>query len=589
MFCITVSLWLFMTVAGLGLVARYGSNVPSWDEWDIVPTMTGVQPITLEWLWSQHNEHRIPVPRLVMLALFRIFGDDFRIGMYLNVLLMAALALGLIYVARRIRGRTALVDIYFPLILLNFSHSVNFLWGWQVEFAVSTALAGGVLLIIAASGRRPTMAALVGVWLLLLLLVGCGAHGVALVPAIACWLGYCGVVRMRSGEPNARRDGSLIVAMGLSAIAMAALYFVGFNRVPYHPSKRNPLRILPASIKFLTAGFGTAVRPLWPLSGHFAVGLLLMGLATLAIVARVRPAERYRATGLLAFLGAMGSLALGLGMGRDAFEPRYIILSVPALCCIFLSFVAFDPLKISKYGTIAMFLSSVLLLWSNTGWGIDYADDLRGHLGEFERDMMAGVPTHRLIHDYKRWLHLHEDLLSDYMPLLRRAGVGSFKLLQDDPLFREIPVPLVPVATSQLKWKDGTAVASGSWPYSSSWPYMVFQLPQEVNASGIRIRFRHSNSRGITPYLALEWKSEDQEDFREDFRKDQSMEYWSTGDRALWVQNSWLRLSDPDVTLTTWVCGKVRQIRIHPDVLPCVFELKELVVLVPDPARRVGR
>src|SRR5271166_2822335 len=120
MSCITVFLWLFMTVAGLGLVARYGSNVPSWDEWDIVPTMTGVQPITLEWLWSQHNEHRIPVPRLVMLALFRIFGDDFRVGMYFNVLSMAALALGLIYVARRIRGRTALVDTFFPLILLNF-------------------------------------------------------------------------------------------------------------------------------------------------------------------------------------------------------------------------------------------------------------------------------------------------------------------------------------------------------------------------------------------------------------------------------------------------------------------------------------
>ena len=189
--------------------------------------------------------------------------------------------------------------------------------------------------------------------------------------------------------------------------------------------------------------------------------------------------------------------------------------------------------------------------------------------------MAAGVPSHRLIHQYKQWLHLHEDLLSDYMPLLRRAGVGTFKLLQDDPPFRERPVSLVPVATSQLKWEDGTTVASGLGSY------MVFQLPEEVDASGIRMKFRHSNGRNIAPYISLYWKSGD--------RKDQSMDYWSTGDRELWLQHTWLRLPDPDVTMTTWVCGKVRQIRIHPDVMPCVFELKELVVLVPDPARRVGR
>ena len=138
-------LWLGMWAADLAYVARFGSNVPSWDDWDMVPTMTGVQPITLEWLWSQHNEHRIPVPRLVMLALFRIFGDDFRVKMYFNVLLMAALALGLMYLARRLRGRTTLVDAFFPLVLLNFSHSVSFLWVACVQFTVSTALAGGVL------------------------------------------------------------------------------------------------------------------------------------------------------------------------------------------------------------------------------------------------------------------------------------------------------------------------------------------------------------------------------------------------------------------------------------------------------------
>ena len=56
------SVWLAMFVAAVAFVAQYASNVPSWDDWDMVPTLTRNQPITWNWLWSQHNEHRVPLP-----------------------------------------------------------------------------------------------------------------------------------------------------------------------------------------------------------------------------------------------------------------------------------------------------------------------------------------------------------------------------------------------------------------------------------------------------------------------------------------------------------------------------------------------
>src|SRR5262249_12135622 len=52
-------IWTVMRLAGLAFVVKFGSNVPSWDEWDMVSTMTGEQPVTASWLWSQHNEHRV--------------------------------------------------------------------------------------------------------------------------------------------------------------------------------------------------------------------------------------------------------------------------------------------------------------------------------------------------------------------------------------------------------------------------------------------------------------------------------------------------------------------------------------------------
>ena len=47
--------------------------------------------MTVSWLWSQHNEHRIPLPRLLMLGIYRL-KPDFRVPMFVNVFLMAVLS-----------------------------------------------------------------------------------------------------------------------------------------------------------------------------------------------------------------------------------------------------------------------------------------------------------------------------------------------------------------------------------------------------------------------------------------------------------------------------------------------------------------
>src|SRR4051794_5713707 len=95
--------WGLMLAAALMFVWRYGSNVPSWDEWDMVPTLTGEQPISATWLWSQHNEHRIPLPRLLFLLLNHVAGPDFRVMMFFNLLAMGVLAFALILAAQRQR------------------------------------------------------------------------------------------------------------------------------------------------------------------------------------------------------------------------------------------------------------------------------------------------------------------------------------------------------------------------------------------------------------------------------------------------------------------------------------------------------
>jgi hypothetical protein len=178
-------IWGAMVISGLFLVYAYGRNVPSWDDWDLVPTMTGHQPVTLRWLWSQHNEHRVPVARLIDLALLRC-TNDFRACMYFNVAVMGLMSAALLMIACRLRGHASYCDAFFPILLLNPAQALNFIWGWQVEFFASTLWAGAALLLIVTNPIL-SVRALLGMLVVILLLAGSGAHGLALVPAIALW------------------------------------------------------------------------------------------------------------------------------------------------------------------------------------------------------------------------------------------------------------------------------------------------------------------------------------------------------------------------------------------------------------------
>ncbi len=564
--------WGLMLAAALGFVVHYGSNVPSWDDWDIVPTLTAEQPITTTWLWSQHNEHRVPLPRLVLLALYKLTVADFRAVMFFNMLLLGSLALTMILVAKEVRGEVSYSDAFFPLLLLHWGQASNFLWAWQFQFIASTILTCIVLLMIVKIGTRyksKTMAIMIGAVLLLLPL--CGANGIALVPALALWLLYFAVLHRHSGEPHGARDSILMFGLAFSALLLVVLYFIGFESVPYHPKSPSVPATLNTAAQFFTIGFGPATRAIWPWSGLGVLSLLLLSAVVLVIVWRYQPRERLRASGLFLFLGAMTSLALGLGLGRDGFETRYVTLAIPLWCCVYYVMTIYSPSKINFAVRTLLLVVASLSLWPNTRLGITYAADLRHHLASFERDMTVGVPGHQLISRYGSYLHIHHDVLLDYMPMLRRAGVGKFPYLKDDPPFKQVSVPLAPTLLNQVRWEASTAYGTGYYPY------LVFDLQEDRYVSGVRLRYSYSNENGTLPYVSIYWKRRDQHDFD----KQQFWKYSPTGDRANWTRGTWLRVADPETTLTVWVCDTLGQLRIHPDFKPGIFKISEITLLVP--------
>ena len=561
-----------MLAAAVLLVAQYASNVPSWDDWDMVPTLTRNQPITWNWLWSQHNEHRVPLPRLIFLGLNWLTVTDMRVTMYFDVLVMAALAAAMMVVAARLRGRPSVTDAFFPLVLLNWGQAANLLWGWQLEFFASVALACVALLSIVRAGATvPVRRAAITVGICALLLPLCGANGLGMVPALAAWPLALALMPEAWTGGSQTRGSRLLVAFGGGALVLTLLYFIGWQPVPYHPKSQSVYHSLKTALQFVTIGLGPAIRDPWPLSGLATIAAVGVSALVLIRVWRDRPAERARAAGLLCFVAALASLALGLGLGRNGFETRYVTLALPIWCALYFAWTLYGARAAGRMQA-ALALASLAALWGNTVFGLGYARELRGQLGAFEQDMAAGIPLHELLHRYGPWLHPHQDMPERYLPMLRRAGVGNYAALREDSSFRVIPLDLHPVETTQLSWHDSTARVVGPRPA------LLFRLPGDRVVTGIRLRYRYRSDDGTLPYIGIRWKPTTQPAFV----PDRFYKYSPTGDRANWERGTWDAIHDSATTLTVWISDTVGEIGITPDFRPAVFRIDELSLLEPE-------
>jgi len=567
------TLWFVMTVSTVVFVRQFGSNVPSWDDWDMVPTMTGNQPITLDWLWSQHNEHRMPLPRIILLLWTYFFGCDFRAGMYLNVVLLSLLAFAMIVCARRLRGRLCFADGIFPIAFLHWGHAANFLWSWQINQELPVIISGAFLLVVIREKRQFNLKSIFLIGICLLSLPLCCANGVAIVPALILWLLYVVFFPGHSQALPAGRHSFLILAFVLTGLLLVALTFVGYQKVPYHPVSPGLWDSLKAGVQLGSLCFGPAAIPIWKLAGLSFICFAILSVFFLFRVLVQQPEERIRAAGLILFLGAYGALTFVLGSGRPftALEARYALFFVPPLCCLYFIWTIYGPIRLQFLIRNSLFVTMGLALSPNMRAGLEYGNNLRSKLQSFECAIETGHPAYWLINRYGNYLHPHQDILTDYLPMLRQANVGIYRHLRDEPVFHKVSLPLVPPALNDLTWKEGIARATGSYPF------LVFSLPENRYVCGIRLHYSYPNNEDHLSYVSIYWKKGDQKEFT----TEQFSKYSPTGDRANWERGTWCRLAESERTLTVWICDTVKEIRIHPDFQPCECKISEIVLLEP--------
>jgi hypothetical protein len=569
--------WALMMLGNIHFAVTNCSFMPFSDDWWMVPAVTGDQPITVEWLWLDEGEHRIPLPKLLVAALYKLSGGDYRVGPMANVLSLGMLAFAMMWGARRLRGWTRYTDALFPLALMTLNSERVFI-GLGVSFIPSTILACLVLLIIAGRGTQPSggMSVLTGILVLGLALMG--PQGLALVPALALWLVYLGILHWRSSGRWGKWISVVVWGLTATALLLVPLYFVGLHRIKQSPPSPSYWATFRTSLEFLSFSFGWAASNFWTGSDEsippvFGVGVLVLSLlsaALLVVVWRKQPQERPRALGLLLFLGAMAALAWAMGSARAGrgpgagYQGRYVILATPVLCCLYFVWECYGPPRSRRLIQIGLVTALCLLFSLNVRTTLQFAKEHREQMGAAERDVLAGMTPRAVtmrnlsfVYDSQAGPEEAEYMVS-LLTMLRRAGIKPFNRMAEEADAREVAFPVVPVAMNQMTWKDGVGEGHGDDPY------LVFALPEPQLVRGIRVTCAYERTALPITFQAFWRRQSDQPEFEEGRSYTQELKE-DAGERTILIP----------------VNETIDQFRIDPDVKPCVIRLTKIELLVP--------
>ena len=438
--------WAAATAGALMFVFVLGSNVPYWDEWDWVPVLTGNQPVTAEFLWAQHNEHRLPLSRLVYLGLFALF-NDFRAGMAFNVLALSTASALLIVAASKARGEGSWTDGFVALALLNLGHADSMLWSFQVVFVLTTLLAAVALGVVAGIRETLSRGQAVGIAWPLTLAPFCGGPGVPLAVVAGAGFAWWAVRGPRgegaTGEGQPRPASRvLLIGLGFACWGVVAAYMFRHHAHPGHPPPAGMRASLRGAAEFLSLTLGSAGRWYWPWSAAVALGLVVATATAVTVWWWRSRRDRLAAESLLLGLGALAALAMAIGWGRSGFGPeaalvgRYATLAAPIALWVYLAWCRLPWLRVGRAVQIASFLAALGLYPVNFVTGREFGYVRRAGLQALVVDLQGGMPLDEVVQRHRSDVNPFPVTLREGLVMLRRLRLGPFSPDEDAAPFR---------------------------------------------------------------------------------------------------------------------------------------------------------
>ncbi|HEY5110348.1 MAG TPA: hypothetical protein VII96_12135 [Acidimicrobiales bacterium] len=320
---IAIFLCTFAALASFLYVHMYGVNMLYSDQWTDVDLLKRFHDGTLTWsyLWAQHNEHRMVVPKLVVLALGSTTHFNIQFEDYLCVAALCG-ATALFVLTHRRRSTKVPLLAYCPVVFVLLSPVVvgDALLGFNLAWFLALLAFGGTLFLL--DREEVSRSAFVGSVVIAVLASFTCLQGLFIWPAllVLLWL--------------RRRPLVTIAVWAGSAAVTTAVFFIGFNFDLAKAGSSSAPRTAGGVLRFFVVEVGNVLgsQATYGEERFFGTAVLLLAAATLVVGLRRgtsdgAPVGVALITFGLAFLvsATIGRAQLGLG---DALRYAPFVLMI---------------------------------------------------------------------------------------------------------------------------------------------------------------------------------------------------------------------------------------------------------------------
>jgi len=315
-------------------VVHYSINVIFWDEWDDVPIIHAAlhSHLTFSALWAQHNENRILIPNLVVVASALVEHYNSKSIILLGAFTFVASYIILLAAFRHYLGRalTPVHALTLGLVWFSLEDTENSLWAFQLAWYLVIAFLMALIFLLS-QPRRHRNAVLIVALLISIAASFSSLQGLLLWPV--------GLLCLLWDRPRDRRRFKECAIWLVACAITATIYFHGFNFQTTDSSPGFAFRHPIGMAKFFLAALGNVI----PMTNsnlriHEFIGILVLVAATYVVVKSLRDRSMRDRSSLpvtLIVFGVLfdGSIVLGrIGYGiGQALSPRYTMANLLVL------------------------------------------------------------------------------------------------------------------------------------------------------------------------------------------------------------------------------------------------------------------
>lgn len=418
-------------------IARYFVNVPFYEQWWLIRLFADDREGRLDWriFWDQLGDHRVVLPRVVMLLLARVFHYNLWPEAWFSVGLGCGILAVLVWLAWPImRGSVAMVALpVLSLIVFSLSQWENWVWTLQLMFFMTLLFAVASLAVLARNGRGTAAQDWRRLAVAIVLAVGAST---SFSTGLATW--PAGLVIIL-GLGRQRRDLARGAVWIAAAVGMAVAYKYGLRYSPTRPLTET-LVAMPHRLTYYALAYLGA--PLVPSAWHRAgaavgVAALLGTAGWLAFLWRrearcagaVAPAI-VSAVALVVFavtaaaMTALGRVEHGIG---QAMSPRYVTFSHTLYLALVLALAwclaGGARSRAGRLGAATALAMLTLALAAASARSVEGLRWRRAYIAE-ARDELFRLQDDQLL----RRLYVDtRQLREEFIPLARRHGLSIFR------------------------------------------------------------------------------------------------------------------------------------------------------------------